>query len=184
MQARNTYQQWGWVAQCFHWLIFLLMVAAWIAVAAHENFPKDSPERAFYMMLHKACGLSVFCLVWLRLVWRLSGQTPTPEPAPRWQLQAATAMHGVLYVLMVLMPLLGLLASQFAGRPVSFFGLFEVPIFLTANKDLAGQLIWLHKEVLWPCLLVLLAGHIGAALWHHFVSKDRTLRRMLPFFSR
>lgn len=181
MSARNSGQQWGWVAKSLHWLIFLLMLAAWFAVESHEDFPKGSAERAQWMLLHKSFGASVFLLVWLRLYWRLSGPLPTPEPAPRWQHLAASGLHWALYGLMVLMPLTGLAASQFSGRIVSFFGLFDIPVFLAANKALAGQLMGLHKEILWPLLLLLVAGHAAAALWHHFITKDRTLRRMLPF---
>ncbi|MGH8492569.1 MAG: cytochrome b [Moraxellaceae bacterium] len=181
MPARNTKQQWGWVAKSLHWLIFLLMVAAWFAVESHEYFPKGSPERALRMMLHKSFGVSVFFLVWLRLYWRFSGPLPVSEPGPRWQLRAASALHWMLYALMVLMPLSALLASQFSGRLISFFGLFDIPVFLAANKPLAGQLMELHKDILWPLLLLLLAGHIAAGLWHHLITHDRTLRRMLPF---
>jgi cytochrome b561 len=184
MTARNTDQQWGWVAKSLHWLIFLLMVAAWLAVESHEYFPKGSAERAQRMMLHKAFGTSIFFLVWLRLGWRLSGTTPAPEPAPRWQLLASSAVHWALYGLMIAMPLSGLVMSQLGGREVSFFGLFNIPVFLEANKELAGQLKELHTDVLWPLLLVAVGGHVAAALWHHGVTRDRTLKRMLPFLSR
>ncbi|HEX6592812.1 MAG TPA: cytochrome b [Moraxellaceae bacterium] len=177
----NTSTQWGWVAKTFHWLIFLLMLAAWFAVESHEYFPKGSPERAFRMMLHKSFGASVFFLVWLRLYWRLSQPHPAPEPAPRWQLLAAAVVHWGLYFVMVALPLTGMLASQFGGRVVSWFGLFDIPVLLAPDKAFAGQLMGLHKDLLWPLLLVLLAGHVGAALWHHVITRDRTLRRMLPF---
>ena len=78
-------------------------------------------------------------------------------------------------------PLTGMLASQFGGRVVSWFGLFDIPVLLAPDKAFAGQLMGLHKDLLWPLLLVLLAGHVGAALWHHVITRDRTLRRMLPF---
>lgn len=181
MSARNTTDSWGWVAKSLHWLIFFLMLAAWFAVESHEDFPKGSAERAQWVLLHKSFGASVFFLVWLRLYWRLSGLVPEPEPAPRWQLRLASLMHWALYAMMILMPLSALMASQFSGRPAPFFGIFEIPAVLAGNKPLAGQLMGLHKEILWPLLLVLIAGHAGAALWHHFLTKDRTMRRMLPF---
>ena len=183
MSARNTADGWGWVAKALHWLIFFLMVAAWFAVESHEDFPKGSAERAQWMLLHKSFGVSVFFLVWLRLYWRFSGPVPKPEPGPRWQLQMASLMHWALYALMILMPLSALMAAQFSDRPAPFFGLFEIPVVFAANKPAAGLLMELHKEILWPLLLVQVAGHAGAAFWHHFFIKDRTLRRILPFFS-
>lgn len=181
MTARNTEQQWGWVAKTFHWLIFLLMVAAWFAVESHEYFPKGSAERAQRMMLHKSFGVSVFFLVWWRLGWRFYSSPPLEEPASRWQLLAASAVHWALYGLMIAMPLSALVASQLSGRVVNFFGFFDIPVLLAQNKALAGQLMGLHKDVLWPLLIVLVAGHAAAALWHHFITRDRALKRMLPF---
>jgi cytochrome b561 len=181
MSAQNTTQQWGWVAKTFHWLMFLLIVGAWFAVTMHEGYPKGSEQRAAFMMLHKSLGVSVFFLIWLRLGWRLSGRTPDPDPAPQWQLKAATLLHWALYALMILMPLSGLLMSQFGGKPVAWFGVFEIPVFVTENKELAGQIKNMHENVWWPILLTLSIGHILAALWHHVGMKDNTLRRMLPF---
>lgn len=182
MTARNTSQQWGWVAKGLHWLVFLLIVGAWLAVDLREGYPKGSDERGWYMGLHKSLGVSVFFLVWLRLGWRLGGgPLPVPDPAPAWQLRAADAVHWLLYALMIAMPFSGLLMSQFGGRDTSWFGLFTIPAFLPENKELAGQIKELHQDVLWPLLVLLVAGHALAALWHHVVMKDNTLRRMLPF---
>lgn len=181
MLARNSAQRWGWVAQLFHWLMFLLIIGAWFAVEQHEQFPKGSPERGAWMDLHKAIGLSVFFLFWARLGWRLSGPVPDPVITNPWQHRAAVVVHWGLYFVMLMMPLSGLVMSQFAGREVSWFGLFEVPVFLGENKELAGQIKELHQDVWWPLLLVLVAVHVGAALWHQFIVKDGTMNRMRPF---
>ena len=184
MPAHNTAQRWGWIAQTFHWLMFALIVSAWWAVDQHENFPKGSLERGEWMSLHKAFGLSVFMLVWLRLAWRLSGSVPAPAIVSVWQHRAAQGVHWALYFMMIAMPFSGLLMSQYAGRAVSWFGIFTVPVFLEQNKELAGQIKDLHTDVLWPLLLTLLVLHVVAALWHQFIVKDGLLKRMLPFTFR
>lgn len=184
MSARNTSRHWGWVAMSFHWLMFVLIVAAWFAVDQHENFPKGSAERSEWMGLHKAFGLSVFFLVWLRLAWRFSGATPDPVMTSKWQHRAATAVHWALYFLMIMMPLSGLIMSQFDGRVVSWFGIFDIPLVLQENKELAKQVKELHEDVWWPLLLAMAGVHMAAALWHQFIVKDGTLKRMLPFMSR
>lgn len=181
MPVRNSASKWGWLAQLLHWLTFLLIVGAWFAVEQRELFPKGSAERGAWMDLHKALGLSVFFLFWLRLGWRLSGPVPDPVITNRWQHRAATAVHWALYAVLLLMPLSGLLMSQFGGRPVSWFGLFEIPVLVAENKDLATQIKGMHTDVWWPLLNLLVLLHVAAALWHQFVVRDGTLRRMLPW---
>lgn len=178
MSIRNTATEWGSVAKLLHWLVFFLIVAALVAVNLHETFPKGSDERAFWMMLHKSFGVSIFLLVLVRLVWRASNVTPAADPAPQWQLLASKAVHAGLYLVLIAMPLSAALASQFAGRPIPFFGLFEIAPFLAENKDMAGVMMGLHKGVFAPLLILLVLGHVAAALYHHVVTKDNTLRRM------
>lgn len=181
MHARNSEQRWGWVAQAFHWLMFLLIVGAWFAVEQHEEFPKGSPERGAWMDLHKAIGVSVFFLLWARLGWRFSGPVPAPVMTSVWQHRLAVTVHWGLYFVMLMMPLSGLVMSQFGGREVSWFGIVEIPVFVAENKELAGQIKELHEDVWWPLLLALVALHVVGALWHQFIVKDGTMKRMRPF---
>lgn len=181
MQARNSENRWGWVAQAFHWLTFLLVIGAWFAVEQHSDAPEHSPEAASWLTLHKAIGLSIFFLFWARLGWRLSGPVPAPVITSAWQHRAAEVVHWGLYGVLLLMPLSGLVMSQFGGHAVSWFGIFEIPVFVTENKDLAGQIKELHEDVLWPLLLGLVGVHVAAALWHQFIVKDGTMNRMRPF---
>jgi cytochrome b561 len=98
-----------------------------------------------------------------------------------WQHRAAVLVHWGLYFVMLMMPLSGLVMSQFAGREVSWFGVFAVPVFLGENKELAAQIKELHQHVWWPLLMTLVAVHVLAALWHQFIVKDGTMNRMRPF---
>ncbi|MDP2227025.1 MAG: cytochrome b/b6 domain-containing protein [Moraxellaceae bacterium] len=178
---KNSRTQWGWLAQLLHWLVFILIIGAWFAVEQRELYPKGSVERGEWMALHKALGLTVFFLFWARLGWRLSGPVPAAVVTNVWQHRMAVVVHWALYAVMLLMPLSGLLLSQFGGRPVSWFGVFEIPVLVAENKELAGNIKDMHTDVWWPLLLVLVALHAVAALWHQWVVKDGTLRRMLPW---
>lgn len=184
MHLRNTPDRWGLVARLFHWLFFLLIIGAWLAVELHEDYPRGSAERAQWMWLHKSFGVTVFFLIWLRLGWRLGNEVPTPEPGPRWQRWTSSLVHAALYLLMIAMPLSGLVMSQFGGREVSWFGVVEIPVWVSPDRELAGQIKELHEHVLWPALFWLIALHAAAALWHHIIRKDNTLRRMLPWAQR
>jgi cytochrome b561 len=177
----NTEISWGWMAKLFHWLMFFVIVGAYVAVNMHELFEKGTAERDWWMMLHKSFGLTVFVLVWLRLGWRMGQPVPENFAGPLMS-KLASIGHGLLYLLMIVVPASALLMSQLAGRPVSWFGVFELRVWLDVNKELAGQLKDLHAEVLAPALLVLIIAHLLGALWHHFFDKDDILKRMLPFW--
>lgn len=178
MSLTNTEQRWGLLAQAFHWLMFLLILGAWFAVETREEFPKGTAERTQWMSLHMALGLSIFFLVWLRLAARFSQVTPT-STGPALQQKLATLVHLGLYVLMILMPVTGLIAAQLTGKSVSWFGVIDIPMFFSENEELGESMEELHESG-WIAMMVLVGLHAAAALYHQFVSKDGTLRRMLP----
>jgi cytochrome b561 len=179
MNALNTATRWGLVSQAFHWLMFLLILGAWFAVESHEDFPKGSDERAAWMTLHKALGVSVFFLVWLRIGARFAQVTPAAVGSAMQQKVAALTAFG-LYALMIFMPATGLLASQLFGRAVDWFGVLQIPVFMAENKELGKAVMEAHENA-FGALLALLALHVGGALYHHFVVKDDVLKRMLPW---
>lgn len=179
MLLKNTDQRWGMVAQLFHWVMFLLVLGAWFAVESHEDFPKGSPERDAWMLIHKSIGITIFALVWFRLGARLAQVTPAGI-GNAMQQKLAKAVHAGLYALMILMPVTGMAATQMFGKPVSWFGLIELPALLPENQDMAKNIIEIHEGA-WTALLVLLALHIGGALYHHLVVKDDVLKRMRPW---
>ena len=97
---------------------------------------------------------------------------------PLWQQRLASAVHVALYVLMVAMPILGWLILSASGEPIPFFGI-QLPALLTANEDLADQLEDVH-EVIGTIGYFLIGAHALAALFHHYITRDNTLVRMLP----
>jgi cytochrome b561 len=180
MDMRNSTKAWGGLAKAFHWLSVLLLIAVWVAVALHEEAAKDSVEYVKYIMLHKALGVSLGAFVVARLIWRSSNVTPTPLAAPAWQQKAASLVHAGLYLALLAMPITGVVMSQLAGKPVSWFGVFEFPQVLDINKELAKQVKDLHEDVFWPLLVLLTLGHIAAAMFHQFILKDNLIKRMMP----
>ena len=165
------------VARGLHWLMAALIAGLLILGIYMSDLPL-SPDKLQLYAWHKWAGVSVFLLVWLRLAWRL-GHPPPPLPATlsRRMQWAAHAGHALLYGLMFAIPLSGWLMSSAKGVPTVWFGLLTLPDLLARNRELGDLLQQLHKA-LNLLLMLTLAGHIGAALWHHFVLKDDTLRRM------
>lgn len=167
------------VAKSLHWLMAFLILGM-LALGFYMTDLPLSPDKLQYYSWHKWAGVSVFLLVWIRLAWRLMFPPPAlPAGLSSAMNLAAHAGHWALYALMVVIPLTGWLMSSAKGFQTVWFGVLPLPDLLAKDKALGDQLAQLH----WALnvgLLLLIAGHAAAALWHHAVHKDDTLRRMLP----
>lgn len=159
-----------------HWLIALLMVAVYAAMELREFYPKGSVPREAYKAWHFMLGLTVLALVVVRLLARSAQPGPAALPAPALQRHASTFVHLCLYGLMLIMPILGWLILSTAGKPIPFWG-FQLPALMSVDKDLSHQIKEVH-EFIGTAGYGLVGLHALAALYHHYVVKDSTLRRM------
>ncbi len=181
MPIGNTETSYGGLAIAFHWL----MAALIIGLVGLGVYMVALPDAGFEMrkvtliLVHKEMGVAAFVLVALRLAWRQVNPLPPLEATtPEWQRVAAVVMHLCLYSLMIAQPVLGWLMSSASGIPVDFLGLFPLPDLLQHNEDRFAELRRLHDWLGYATGL-LIVGHASAALWHHFVVRDATLRKML-----
>jgi superoxide oxidase len=160
-----------------HWLTLLVLLGVYACIFGHEYFPRGSALRAGLKNWHFMLGLSVFALVWLRLVVRLNTLTPPIEPPlPGWQRLLSRVVHLVLYVVMLGMPLGGWLILSAAGKPIPYFGM-ELPPLVAPDKDLAKAVKEIHETV-GVVALYLIGLHAFAGLFHHYVRRDNALRRL------
>jgi len=174
---KNTDNKYGVVAKTFHWLLFLMLTFSVVAGNFLASMPKG-PEKLQAAGMHKSFGALILMLIMLRLVWKLINKTPQlPDETTAVEAFAAKAMHWGLYGLMFAQPLSGIMMSQAAGFPVSFFGFFEFPVFLSKDPELAKTFLSIHGTV-WIILVISVIGHAGAALQHHFIKKDNVLKQM------
>jgi cytochrome b561 len=181
MPAKSDALRWGGVAKFFHWATVLaILVQATIGLVMVE-LPKKPNVIPVYTF-HKSLGLAIFAFALLRLAWRALDRHPAyPATMPRWQVAGARAGHALLYALIFAVPLSGwLFDSATALRPLYWFGLFPVPS-LTGGRDPAIKEFAeaAHFWLFW-LLAAVAAGHVAAALYHHFGVRDDILRRMLP----
>jgi len=176
---KNTIDRYGSASIAMHWLMLLLLIAVYACIELRELFPKGSDTREALKVWHYMLGLSVFVLVWLRLVMHLPGTKPhiVPEQGP-WQSLSARLMHIALYLLMIAMPVAGWLLLSADGKPIPFFGL-QLPALIGENKALADTIKEIH-ETGGTIGYYLIGLHAGAALFHHYIKRDNTLTRMLP----
>lgn len=179
MNWRNRTDRYGALSIGLHWFMLFLLAAVYACIELREFFPKGSAPREALKTWHTMLGLSVFLLVWLRLAFRMTGPVPRIEPEPpKWQKVSARLMHVALYVLMIAMPLGGWLILSAAGKPIPFFGL-QLPALIGENETLAKLIEDIH-EAGGTLGYFLIGFHAAAALFHHYVVRDNTLRRILP----
>ena len=176
---RNSETRYGVVAKSFHWLMAILIIAIFalglymVELSYYDRWYKDSLE------IHKSTGLLIALLWLLRLTWKKTSIAPKTLSLHGWETKIAHLAHFGLYLLMALICVSGYLISTADGDGISFYGLFDVPASVTGEnqEDTAGAI---HKYLAWA-LIALVALHVAGALKHHFIDKDNTLRRMIPF---
>ncbi len=165
-------------ARVLHWLtavLVLIMIPVGVIIA--YEWGGAWQERLYN--LHKAVGAVLIPIIIVRLIYRLT-HPPAPLAAdiPALQRFVAHANHWALYILLLIQPFLGWIATSAYPAPVSVFGLFNMPQIWPANRALSDQLFALHRAV-GIALAVLVAMHVGGALYHHFIRRDRVLMRMI-----
>ncbi|HEY2926642.1 cytochrome b [Piscinibacter sp.] len=181
-RIENTTGSYGVVAALFHWVMAVLV----IALAAVGLYMVSLPDAGFdtrkitLILYHKQFGVLALLLVGLRWSWRLANVIPElVDHLPDWQKVVARFVHLSFYGLMFALPFTGWLMSSAAGIPVTFFGLFTLPDLAPRDDSLFRGFVEIHKWLGYLIVLCIVV-HVGAALRHHFVFRDDTLRRMWP----
>jgi cytochrome b561 len=167
-------------ARCIHWLTVaaasvIILLGLWIAYFRPE-------EEAFKLRLyniHESLGVTVWVLTLIRLAYRRR-HPPPPLPAdtPAAIRLAAHATHVSLYVLLLTLPIIGFLATNAWGFPLSVFGVLPLPAPVGKDEELAKLLALAHRIGAFA-IIALIGGHVAGALYHTLIRKDGLLHRML-----
>ena len=182
MRLVNTRERYGLVAIALHWLIAVTIIALFVLglwmveLDYYDAWYRRAPE------LHKAIGILLFLVVLIRVTWHWFSMRPHPIGSGI-EVTLARLVHRVLLLLPLLVMFSGYLISTADGSSIDVFSLFEVPAIISnleGQEDIAGDVHF----VLAITLIVIAALHMLAALKHHFMDRDATLRRMLGFHGR
>lgn len=168
----GTVQRYSKSLIAIHWLTAILVLGAWLLAEGGREVAEDPPY------LHFALGLGVLALVLPRLLLRLAGQAPEPLEREGWLARGARIGHGLLYLLLIAVPLSGWYIASRMGIEMSFLGL-HLPALTAPVPGKPGLIGDLHENG--GNLILILAGlHMVLALWHQFIRRDGTLMRMSP----
>jgi cytochrome b561 len=176
---RNTISSWGSVSRWLHWILGAMIIGM-LAYGWWMNHIPARGDRLFYRSIHADIGYVVLVLTVGRLIWRCINPTPAlPSDTPRWLRIAARVNQWSLYLITIMVTMLGW-AHSGAHKPdyADWFGLFRVPQFTSPDKARADTFEDLHIYAAY-LLLALIVIHLGAALWHHFMKRDRVMGRMV-----
>lgn len=178
MNIRNTTGSYGALARAVHWASALAVVIAWSGGQMDDAFGKSA--EAAVVFAHIEAGLAALALLAVRLAWRYLDPPPPAEPSAfdPWLGYAAKAGHIALYALLVAAPVAGIVTLFARGETLSLFGLWDIASPWLRDRAFSRSTKEVH-EFFANALLILAALHVGAALLHHYVLRDNTLRRML-----
>lgn len=175
----------GTVAKWFHWITVLLLAVALPVgfVIQHITEEHDGATKLVFYAIHESAGVTLFVVVLLRLLWRrFHPPPPLPDSVPPPLRIAAEAVHHTLYALLLLQPVLGFVATNAWGFPLrgatAYLGLIDFPKFMETNEDLAGVVQAIHNTIGWS-ILVLVALHVSAVVFHQAIRRDGLLLRMV-----
>jgi cytochrome b561 len=186
MALHNSTTEYGLLSKGLHWLMALLILVLLGVGIYMADLPRDTQEQKEYafqfISLHKSFGVLALLLVVARLLWlRLSPAPALPALfAPR-ERAMVKALQGILYLLMVLLPLSGYLMSNAGGYPINFFGLGELPALIGKSKEFGGIAHEAH-ELMGFAMLLLIVLHAAGAVKHRLKEKGGEgdiLKRML-----
>ncbi|GLS89857.1 cytochrome b [Psychromonas marina] len=169
--------QYNTIAKVLHWLsalaIFSLFALGYwmVELTYYSEWYKVAPY------WHKSIGLTLFALTIFRVIWKFFNKAPQIEGAA-WEKNGAKVAHALLYILLFATFISGYLISTADGRGIEVFNLFTLPglgSIIENQEDIAGDVhFYLTYTLIGLALL-----HAAAALKHHFINKDNTLKKMI-----
>jgi len=180
MALANSRPRYDAVAQFLHWATAILVVAAFIYGPGGSEQRVYSVAKDLDRQIHETLGMSVLVTTLLRLAWRTSAGVPAHSPMPSWMRLSSSAVHVLLYALLLMLPVTAISGAWLEGHPLTLLAGIRIGPWLgevhSIGSSIATIHTWLGDTILWVAGL-----HAVAGLYHHFVLRDGVLQSMLPF---
>ena len=194
----NSATRYTKTAVVLHWLIAISIFGMFALGWYMSGLPKEAPKqiaydlfdlgiytwqlaeeaspRTFYFNLHKSLGVTIFALIAIRILWRLTHRPPPLlSTYQTWERKLATATHHLLYLLMIALPVSGVIMATYSKYGIKWFG---IPFIKGLDNNPMREVFKEVHEIIGLIILVMIILHIAGALKHKFIDKDDTLKRM------
>jgi cytochrome b561 len=175
--ATATRTRYDKVSIALHWTTAALVLLNFASAELWGLFAR--PTHRLLVTMHMSLGIILSVVVVVRIVWRLLPGHQVEPATQGWDERLSKAVQFLLYLLLVVQSVLGYIVRWSEGEAMSFFGLLIPAPFAPMSRATHHQLMGWHDKVGWA-IVVIAVGHGAAALYHHFVLRDRVLVRMLP----
>ncbi len=165
-------------ARAFHWVTALIVIFMIVAGILMLNMPDGPIPDALYT-LHRSVGICLIPIAFARLFYRMTWTAPPlPADLPAVQQFAAHFVQASLYILIIVQPLIGWIATSAYRAPISMFWLFDMPPIWPEDRAFSDRMFRVHA-IAGYLMAALICAHIAGALFHHVIRKDNVLMRML-----
>lgn len=153
-----------------HWLIGIMIIVM-IGVGWYmAGLPQESELKYDILEIHKSFGVTILGLVIIRIFVRLFSKTPSlPSGLATWEKWLTKITHFLFYLLMIAIPTVGYLSSDYQGFDVEWFGM-AIPGLVADNEDTAHLMHELH-EIFAYSLLLLIMLHVAGTIKHRWFDK-------------
>ncbi|MGY3572416.1 cytochrome b [Vibrio paucivorans] len=166
-----------WQTIVLHWIVGLSFIGVFGIGLYMVDLPRG-PEKFEWISLHKSIGALILAAALIRFGWRLKeGALPPASKMPAWQDKAAKAVHGILLLATLAMPISGVAMSVGGGRAIEIFG-WQVIAESAKTPWLQELGSTIHTSAV-EILIFVFVLHVGGAIKHQVIDKDGTISRML-----
>ncbi|MDR1139913.1 MAG: cytochrome b [Rickettsiales bacterium] len=160
-----------------HWLMAVFIIGMLCSGLYMKSLTVSNEIKFSMYTIHKACGITIFGLVIVRILFRaFTYVPPLPASFSRFEINISKIVHFGLYALMILVPLSGYVMSSASGRGIKYF--FHIPLLINKNKELASAANGLHS-ILAYFMIFFIVLHILGALKHIFIDKQNIFKRII-----
>ena len=168
-------ERYSLVARLLHWSIVILVAAQFVLGWTMPEVHRDTQPVGF-IAWHLATGAALIAAMVARVVWRLTHRPPAGDLSPLLD-TVSRVTHFLLYAVLIAVPVLGWANASSRGWTVKLLGTLDLPALASTGSSVGHAMGDVHSVLAWV-LLALIGMHVGAALFHRFVLKDKVFQRI------